>query len=91
MTWCRWEGCPGLHPSPTIPNNGITELGSGTHPVWVLTAALDGVSTSMALRRWQWFHKGQENTRCIKNTKRGSKLFLALSTLGGMWEEMQQE
>lgn len=56
----------------------------------VLTAVLDGVSALTALRGRQRFHEGQESTRCIKNTKRGSKLFLDLTILGGMWEEMWQ-
>jgi len=89
-TQYRQEGCPGLHPSPALPNRGIAEPNSGAHPMRVLTAALDGVSTLKALKGRQKFHQGQQSTRCIKNTKRGSKLGLDLTILRGMWEEMQQ-
>lgn len=87
---CRREGCTGLYPAPALPDNGVTELSSGTHPVWVLTETSDGVSALTRLGGTQWFHQGQENTRCIKNTKRGLKLFLDLAIFGGMWEEMRQ-
>lgn len=86
MAWCRKEGCPGLHPSPALPNHAITEPSSGTHPMMVLTAASDAMLALTALKGRQRFHHGQESTQCIKNTKRGSKLFFDLTIVDGMWE-----
>lgn len=76
-------GLPVAAPQSYSANHGVTEPGSGVYPMGVQLQH-QMVLTLTALKGRQRFHKGQDSIRHIKNTKRGSKLFLDLTTIGGM-------
>lgn len=81
--WCRQEGCPGLHPSPALPNHGIAEPGLGrTHWGCLL-------QHRMVCRHWQHseegkgFTKGRRAPGALKIQREPQNSSLTSPSLGG--------